>query len=61
MTQQFLNGPQVSAAGQQMGCKTVAQGMRCRRFRQSHQVPQATDLPLHNAGMEALAGGARLL
>ena len=59
MAQQFLNGPEVAATGQQVGREAVPQRMRGRRFRQPQKAPDEPHLALDQARVQALAALAK--
>ena len=58
VAQQFLNGAQIPAAGQEMGGEAVAQRMGRRRLGKAQERPEPSHLALHHAGVEAPATGA---
>ena len=51
MSEQLLNSAQIPAARQQMGGKTVAEGMRCRRIGQAQRASKPTDFLLEDGGL----------
>lgn len=57
MSKKFLNGAQVSAAGQQMGGEGMSKGVGRRAGRQAQKRPQRAHGSLRDAGIERAAPG----
>ncbi len=58
VAEQLLDGPEIAAAGKQVGGEAVTQRVRRRRLRQAQERPQPAHLPLHHAGIEGTAADA---
>src|SRR6185312_5974589 len=58
VAQQFLDRPQIAAAGEQMGGEAMAQRVRRGRIRQAQARPQMLQAKLHQPRIEAGAAGA---
>src|SRR5215467_9618217 len=58
VAQQLLDGAQIAAGSEQVGCKTVAEGVRGRGFRQAEETAQRRHLSLHNPRIERPAAAA---
>ena len=55
VTQEFLDGPEIAAAGQQMGGKAVTKSMWRGRFWQTQKLPHHANLFLRDAWVQARA------